>query len=114
MLIPFQSKASADFFMMDTHVRTLFALLDKPFAPQGVFAADEVNGYLLRLRAALERAQTLAPSTGSAPQQHANEHGLDADPHAPQAVGLKQRAWPLLDMLAKAAQKKQDVTWGTL
>ncbi len=102
MLIPFRSKAAGEFFMLESHAQALFELMDKPFAAQGIITASEVAQRLARLQAALN-----APTNQATAQ---SQPISDADA---QAVGLKQRAWPLLDMLTRAEQKKVDVTWGT-
>ncbi len=101
MLIPFQSKAAGEFFMQQPHVQALFALMGKPFSAQGVFAADELNGCLSRLTAGLEHGAVNAETSESA----------DESRDAP-SVGLKQRAWPLMDMMRRAQKLNVDVVWG--
>jgi Domain of unknown function (DUF1840) len=101
MLIPFQSKAAGEFFMQQTHVLPLFQLMGKPFTPQGILVASELGSYMAQLKTGLERAQSTEVDAA------------DEQPD-PQAVGLKQRAWPLMDMMQKAQAKGVDITWGVL
>jgi hypothetical protein len=99
MLIPFTSKAAADFFMLHTHATPLFELMGKPFTAQGVIAAKEAADCLAKLQTGLTNIAT----DDSAEAAH--------DASEP-SVGLKQRAWPLLDMLERANKKQVDVLWG--
>jgi hypothetical protein len=104
MLIPFRSKAAGDFFMQETHARTLLVLMGKTFSPQGVITADE-------MAAAIQQLNTSLMSEPIAPTQVTTSHEEAAN--EPQAVGLKQRAWPLLDMMQRASKKRVDVVWGS-
>jgi Domain of unknown function (DUF1840) len=99
MLIPFRSKAAGEFFMLDSHAQALFALMGKPYAPKGIIAADELPLRLTQLQAALKMAS---------PAPQAQDDTVDTVA----AVGMKQRAWPLLDMMSRANLKKVDITWG--
>jgi hypothetical protein len=104
MLIPFHSKAAGDFFMQETHVRTLFGLMGKTFSPQGVITSEEMDETIVTLNANLASAQALEINA---------ETVSDEELQAPQTVSLKQRAWPLLDMMQRASKKRVDVVWGS-
>jgi hypothetical protein len=102
MLIPFTSKAAADFFMLQTHAAPLFALMGKPLTAQGVIAASETAKCLAKLQTGLASAELNTPVDDVDPDAVATEL----------LVSLKQRAWPLLDMLERANKKQADVLWG--
>jgi hypothetical protein len=85
--------------MLDQHAKTLIELMGKPFTPQGVIAAPEMALRLAQLQTALN-TQPQAPDSD------------DMGDSSRQAIGLSQRAWPLIDMLTRADRKKVDVTWG--
>lgn len=102
MLIPFRSKAAGDFFMFDHHARPLFELMGRAFAPQGVMNGASAGAFAATLSAALEAVPT---------EEAESEDDANASKELP--VGLKQRAWPLLDMLRRAAAKNVDVVWGS-
>lgn len=106
MLIPFKSKAAADFFMLQEHAAPLFELMGKPFTAQGVIAANEAAACLAKLQYGLEAAISKVEDTK---ESYELEHEHAA---AQPSVGLKQRAWPLIDMLDKANRKQVDVLWG--
>ncbi len=105
MLIPFRSKAAGEFYMMDNHVQVLFSMMDKPFTAQGIIQADEISMRLAQLQIALTQALTHEQNEDS-PNDTTVESSF-------RTVGLKQRAWPLIDMLSKAEKKKVDVIWGS-
>jgi hypothetical protein len=105
MLIPFTSKAAADFFMLQTHATPLFELMDKPLTTQGVIAANETAACLSKLQAGLANTSAVNPAAADNNSDHAHDA---AEP----SIGLKQRAWPLLDMLERASKKQVDVFWG--
>jgi hypothetical protein len=102
MLIPFRSKAAGDFFMQEPYVKTLFALMGKNYAAQGVIAAAEISMRLAQLQLALSQAQA---------DQEPQITDTDSE-MTPVPVGLKQRAWPLIDMLTRSEKKGVDVVWG--
>lgn len=110
MLIPFSSKAAADFFMFEQHARPIFELMGEPFAPKGVISGLEAAQYLQQLQRGLAALQ---PEQAADARLDANDLLNDqANEPPPQSVGLKQRAWPLMDMLARASAKNTDVVWG--
>jgi hypothetical protein len=103
MLIPFRSKAASEFYMMDHHVQVLFALMGKTYAAQGVIQANEVSMRLAKLQAALaDECKTVQPE----------ESPDNVDVPMIELVGLKQRAWPMLDMLSRSEKKNVDIVWG--
>jgi len=108
MLVTFKSKAAADVPMFAEHARMLLALVDKPFepenAPRGIIVAADVPGALTKLKAA-------ADASRPADKRRADALADDA-PGTPIPVGLAQRAFPLIDMLERAAEDGRDVVWG--
>lgn len=105
MLIPFRSKAAGEFYMMDTHVQTLLSLMGKPFTAQGIIQANEVSMRLTQLQTALAHGTESEQQESLLNETHAESMN--------QPVGLKQRAWPLIDMLTRAEKKNVDIIWGS-
>ena len=100
-MMQFSSPAAATFTMLDEHARRLIEMMGHSPGTRGALAPEDVAPALARLRSALAQVP--------APQPTAEEQ----EPDAPQqTVGLKQRAFPLLDMLEQAAKKKKPVLWG--
>jgi hypothetical protein len=105
MLVTFKSKGAGDIQMFSENAQLLLQIigktLDPPEAPRGIITADQVPLALAQLKAAATAARV-------------NE-GARADPKEAGAavrVGLAQRAFPLIDLLERAAGKQQDVVWG--
>ncbi len=103
MLITFKSKAAGDIAMFAEHADQLLRVMGKSLgpdsAPRGIITALEVAGALAKLQAAADQARA--------------EQRLQQDqPQAHLTVSLAQRAYPLLEMLERAAKKSVDITWG--
>ena len=101
MLIAFKSKAGADVLMLWSHAEPVLRALGRDPALQGVFRGAQLND-------ALTAWQTHA---GAA---HGPTDADEASDDEPQSTGLRQRAWPVLDLLEKAARLGHDVTWQPL
>ncbi len=104
MLVTFKSKAAADVPMYLENAKTLLAIMGKPMEPahdpRGILTAAEVPAALGRLKAAADSSRKTEKDQG------------EDEPGAPVAVGLAQRAFPLIDMLERAAADQRDVVWG--
>jgi hypothetical protein len=55
MLYRFQSRASADFVMLEVHARQLLDIVGKSVAPQGIITVEQIPGAISALEAALAR-----------------------------------------------------------
>lgn len=108
MLITFKSRAAADVPMYAEHAKMLLALAGKSLepesSPQGIITAADVPGALGKLKAASDAARRTDKANGAADR--------DPEPGVPVPVGLAQRAFPLIEMLERAAAEKRDVVWG--
>jgi hypothetical protein len=120
MLISFNSKACADFFMLSEHACAILELMGKPFTPQGVITVEQLGHAIAALEAGLlsheATLKAIAPDdTNSVDKQNLDDIDSDDDRREPSKhtpVSLKQRAWPLLDMMRRAQAKQTDVIWG--
>jgi len=106
MLVTFSSKAGADILMLGEHAKPLLRIAGKiietPFPARGVFAADQLPDAIGRLERAIEADRAPAPSTD----------GDDAsDPENRIGVSLRQRAFPLLDLMRRAQKSGHPVLW---
>jgi hypothetical protein len=104
-MIRFSSPTSGDVQMLDAHARQLLEVIGKSAGERGVIAAAEIPGALAALRSAIAK---------DAPQHAHAEDADDPDERDRQAqdVSLGRRAFPLMDMLERAARNGKDVTWG--
>lgn len=105
MIVTFRSKAAGEVIMLGEHARPLLELAGKSAeiagGGRGVFTAAQLPDAIARIEAALKAES--APYT--------NDRDPDEEEKARNAVSLKQRAFPLLDMMRHAAARGVDVTW---
>jgi Domain of unknown function (DUF1840) len=108
MLVTFKSKAAADVPMYAEHAKLLLSMVGKAFepesAPKGIITAAEAPAALARLKGAADAARRTE-------KERASEDS-DDEPGQQISVGLAQRAFPLIDMLERAARDQRDVVWG--
>ncbi|MBU6326012.1 MAG: DUF1840 family protein [Verrucomicrobia bacterium] len=109
MIIEFKSKAAAGFFMTEPVMRLVFTAIGHEFAPSGIFTAEQVPAVRSKLAHAIEQSRLQDRASIA---QH-DESSLAGESNAQDLqVGLSQRAFPLLEMLAAAEKQKVPVVWG--
>ncbi|HEY0972861.1 MAG TPA: DUF1840 domain-containing protein [Solimonas sp.] len=102
-MIRFYSSAAADIPMLDDHARELLQLAGRlPDGPRGAIAPDEIAAALTTLRTAVAAAPV-------PPVDEERERETGEIP-----VGLRQRAFPLITMLERAAARDKPVLWEVL
>ncbi|SEL79666.1 protein of unknown function [Roseateles sp. YR242] len=106
MLYKFKSKAGADVIMLQPHGDQALQVLGREPSTTGIFQLSDLPSLIQRAEAAIadeqsaqERAQAEAQAEGRKP------------PARPE-VALRQRLWPLLELMRAAAAAQADVTWG--
>ncbi|MEO8938075.1 MAG: DUF1840 domain-containing protein [Burkholderiaceae bacterium] len=108
MLVTFKSKAAADVPMYAENAKMLLAVVGKSLepesAPRGIITAAEVPTALAKLKAAADAARGADKERIDAVQ--------DVTPGVAISVGLSQRAFPLIEMLERAAKEGRDIVWG--
>ncbi|CUJ15858.1 DUF1840 domain-containing protein [Achromobacter xylosoxidans] len=108
MLITFHSKVVAEVLMLTDHAGALLQAAGKSFGDKiperGVFTVDQLGPAIQGIERAIEEAQ------GARDEDEEDE---DKPPVAPmaRAVGLKERAFPLLDMMRQSQAAGAEVTW---
>lgn len=105
MLIRFDSKAGRITMFGDVAVHLLKMMGHSGTVPGAILAAD-IPAAIERLEKALENPPPLPPGPQSA-QDAQREASDENEPR----VSLPQRAYPLLELLRKAAAQKVDVMW---
>lgn len=111
MLITFKTKSAPSVMMFVEHALPLFAaggrVFSDGFPKQGVITAGQLAGMIQGIEAEVE-----------ATDEHLHEYREDEDDHnddklhpMTRPVSLRQRAYPLLELLRKAAKAQEDVLW---
>ncbi len=97
-MLRFHSKAGADILMLQGDGEALLRALGRELAPQGIFEPGQISE-LLATFASMQQ-----------PQVEESEQGEDDTELAPR---LAARAWPLLQMLRRAALEGHPVIWSS-
>lgn len=107
MLYKFKSRAAADLIMLEPHGRRLLQIVGKYSDDRrGILQPQEMPAAVAALEAAI--AQEEAERRAAAAQ--AEKAGED-QPEA-QAVSLRQRAAPFIEMLRRCEEAGKDIVWG--
>ncbi|MDE1951136.1 MAG: DUF1840 domain-containing protein [Burkholderiales bacterium] len=96
MIYKFRSKASGDVIMLGPHGDLLLTLIGREPAPQGIIEPDAMAAALSALRAAAA--------------ENASTPGGEVEGETP--VGLRQRLWPMIDLLERSLAAREPVVWG--
>lgn len=106
MLYKFRSKAAADVLMMGPAGDQLLRLLGREPAPSGILQRAQLASAI----ADLERAVAEDEAAFARAQLEA-EAGGEPLPQR-QGVSLRQRAWPMIELMRRSLEAGQDVVWG--
>jgi hypothetical protein len=105
-LLVFRSRAASEVIMVAENAQRLLEIIGKPMGERGVITAAQIDDALGRLERAVG-----AEGQGGGEKNAAASGGVDANADAT-PVGLRQRAFPLMQMLRAAKRSNADVTWG--
>lgn len=105
----FKSKADGDLIMMAPVGDQMLRLIGREPAAQGIIEVAALPQAIAALERALAGAEAQAGKTG-----HATSAAADVDDGSDgaRAVGLRQRAWPLLEMMRRSLAQRADIVWG--
>lgn len=107
MIYKFRSKAGADLIMLGTNGDEMLRLLGREAAAQGILEPADLPAARRALEAALAAAD--AAAAAAAAQQQGED---DPEACARRAVGLRQRLWPMLQLIDRAAAAGEPIVWG--
>jgi Domain of unknown function (DUF1840) len=99
MIYKFKSKATGDLIMLGPHGDQVLRLMGREPAAKGIIEPEAMDAALAALQDAV--AAEAAEAADEA-----------ADPDQPRAVALRQRVWPMVDMLRRAQAAGVAVVWG--
>jgi hypothetical protein len=103
MLVKFKSKTSADFIMFGDIAVALIRMMGHSGNVPGAMSAAELPAALARLKHALSGESVNTEPAADRPDEEAAA--------ADQAVTLRQRAVPLIDMLTAAVAAESYIMW---
>jgi len=98
VIYKFKSKATGDLIMLEPHGDQVLRLLGRAPAARGIIEVAAMPAAIAALEAAV--------ATEEAPPAD------DEEEQAGRTVGLRQRVWPMVEMLKRALAEQQPVVWG--
>jgi cyclopropane-fatty-acyl-phospholipid synthase len=103
MLYKFKAKNAADVIMLEPNGRQILQLIGKSTDGKGIITAAEMAGAIDALTAAIAQDEQASkpPEDGDAQEDEVRN-----------AVSLRQRATPLLDLMRRSQKDGTDITWG--
>lgn len=105
MIYKFKSKATADVIMLGPNGDQVLRVLGREPSPKGILEVDAMPAAMAALQKAI--ADEEAASRG---QDDPDEDGDDKA--TPTTVSLRQRAWPLLEMIRQSHAAGEPIVWG--
>jgi Domain of unknown function (DUF1840) len=101
MLYKFKSKAAGDVIMLGPNGDQVMRLVGREPAAKGIFEVKDMQALISTLEKAVA-------SDDAARQPDDN----DEAPAKGDGVSLRQRVWPLVEMLRRCLAAKEVITWG--
>jgi hypothetical protein len=106
MLYKFKSKAAGDLIMLEPNGRQVLQIIGKDAGPKGIIEPTQMPGAIAALEAAIVKEE----AEQKAAAEEARVKG-EVPPRS-DAISLRQRAVPFLDMLRRCEQAGKEIVWG--
>jgi hypothetical protein len=103
MLYKFKSKAAGDVIMLGPNGDQVMRILGRDPAAKGIIEVAAMPAAIVALEAAIAAAETAAATPAAA--------GAPESPGADR-ISLRQRAWPLIEMMKRAHDAGEPIVWG--
>ena len=106
MLYKFKSKAAGDVIMMGPSGDEVLRVIGKSPAAKGIIEVTSMPAAM----AAIEQAVAADEAARSRAEKEAAAEGAKLAPR--DGVSLRQRAWPLVEMMKRSAAENAEIVWG--
>lgn len=106
MIYKFKSKAAGDLIMMGPTGDHVLRIIGKEPAPKGIIEPAAMPAAM----AAIERAVAEEEAARERAEQEAQAEGRTLAPR--EGVSLRQRAWPMVEMMKRAHAADKEIVWG--
>ena len=103
-LYKFKSKAAGDVIMMGPGGDQVLRIIGKEPAPKGILESADMPAAMKAIE------QAMAADEAARKPEAGDEE--EAKPGKGDGVTLRQRAWPLLEMMKRAHAADADIVWG--
>jgi hypothetical protein len=104
MIYKFRSKAAGDVVMLGANGDQLLRALGREPSAKGIIEVAAMPAAI----AALERAVADEEARGAGDE---NDDAGD-EPHATRGIGLRQRVWPMVEMMRRSQAAGEPIVWG--
>lgn len=106
MIYKFKSKAAGDVIMMGPAGDDVLRTIGKSPAPRGIIEVAAMPAAIQAIEAAVAADEAARAQA----ERDAAAAGARLAPR--EGVSLRQRAWPLVEMMKRSAAAEADVVWG--
>lgn len=106
MLYKFKSQAAGDLIMLEPNGRRVLEIIGKDPGPKGIILPEQMPAAIQALEAAIAREE----AEHKAAIEEARAKG--EVPPSFDAISLRQRALPFIDMLKRCEKAGKEVVWG--
>jgi len=111
MIYKFKSKAAGDVIMLGPNGDELLRLLGREPAAKGIIEPAAMAAALVTLQSAAS-ADDAARSAHADANANANAEAEATDASRPTGITVRQRVWPMVEMLRRAQAANEPVVWG--
>ena len=101
----FKSKADSDLLMMGPVGDQILRIVGREPAPKGIIEVAALPAAIRALEEAIAAAELARRDARRADNDDDDDRGAEA-------VGLAQRAWPMLEMMRRSLAEHADIVWG--
>jgi Domain of unknown function (DUF1840) len=105
MLYKFKSKAAGDVIMLGPNGDQVMRLIGREPSAQGIFEVAHMPQLIAALEQAVAGDEAARKQDAGEPQDKGKAKG--------DGVSLRQRVWPLVEMLRRCQSGNEVITWGT-
>lgn len=106
MIYKFKSKAAGDVIMMGPSGDQVLRAIGKPPAPKGIIEPATMPAAIKAIE------QAIVDEENARRQAEADAAAEGRKPPPREAVTLRQRAWPLVEMMKRSHAADEDIVWG--
>ena len=108
MLYKFRSKAAGDVIMLGPNGDQVMRIVGRQPAAKGIFEVADMPALVGALRSAVATDEAARAQAGAGDGDAPQEGKGKGD-----GVTLRQRVWPLIEMLDRCHAAREVITWGT-
>ncbi|MBT9599331.1 MAG: DUF1840 domain-containing protein [Vitreoscilla sp.] len=101
MIYKFKSAVAGDVIMLGPTGDRVLGLIGKAVAPQGIIEPADMPAAIQALADAVAADEAARAAAGT-----------DPDAPKPEAISLRQRTWPLTQMMRRAHDADEPIVWG--